>query len=267
MFDRTDDTIVAISSPPGISLRGIVRLSGPDALKWGQQLFEAHEGPPLTQSPGHRRHFGRVRLEGSATVPAEAWIFRAPASYTRQDMLELHLPGSPPVLTIIHDALTARGARPAEPGEFTARAYFSGALDLTRVEGVAALIHARNDSQLRASHALLTGTLSRRSIELRDRLADLLSVLEAQIDFVEESIEFVTTGQAGSVVGEVAAELDELLGAADSVERLEALPVVMLVGRPNAGKSTLFNRLTGVDRAIQSATAGTTRDVLSMPLM
>lgn len=266
MFDRIDDTIVAVSSPPGMSARGLIRLSGPDATRIAGRVFEADSEPALDQRPGHRRVPGRVRLDDDSSVPAEAYLFRAPASYTRQDIVELHTIGSPPLLALLLERLAACGARPAEPGEFTARAYFAGALDLTEVEGVAAMIHARSDAQLRASAALLHGRLSRRSIELRDRLADLLALLEAEIDFVEEAIEFASPAEVAGTVARAVEELDGLLRAAPELERLEVLPRVLLLGPPNAGKSSLFNRLTGVDRAIQSATAGTTRDVLGAPL-
>ncbi len=266
MFDRLDDTIVAISSPAGVSVRGMVRLSGSESTTLADEIFRADSGQLLRACPGGRRVFGEVHFAESGSVPAEAYVFRAPASYTRQDVVELYVPGCPPLLTMILDRLRRSGARPAEPGEFTARAFFSGALDLTRVEGVAALIHAHNDSQLRASEALLHGHLSRRTTALRDRLADLLALLEAQIDFAEEPIEFVSREQAMKTIVEVAGDLDTLIDGALSAERLAFLPEVILVGRANAGKSTLFNRLTGMDRAICSATEGTTRDVLHGPV-
>jgi len=266
MLDRLDDTIVAISSPVGTSLRGVIRLSGPRALSLAAAVFENNERETLSETGGHRRLFGHVRIDAAARVPAEAYVFRAPASYTRQDVLELHTVGSPPVLAMVLDLLTAQGARAAEPGEFTARAYFAGAMDLTRVEGVAAMIHARNDSQLRASQALLHGKLSQQTTAFRDRLADLLALIEAEIDFAEEPIDFISLAQLAQTVDEITDALGRLYEHAPAVERLDVLPEVLLVGRPNTGKSTLFNRLTGMDRAIQSATAGTTRDVISAPL-
>ncbi|MHC4441852.1 MAG: tRNA modification GTPase [Planctomycetota bacterium] len=266
MFDRLDDTIVAISSPTGVSVRGIIRISGPKAFRLAAHVFECDDNKPLTNASGHKCIGGRIKVDAAGTVPAEAYTFRAPSSYTRQDVVELHTIGSPPILAMILEQLTAQGARPAEPGEFTARAYFSGAMDLTRVEGVAAIINARNDSQLRASEALLHGKLSKRTTELRDRLADMLALVEAEIDFVEEPIEFISREEFLRTIDEAVDDLQTLLTNAPSVEGLEVLPRIMLVGPPNAGKSTLFNRLTGMDRVIQSATAGTTRDVISAPL-
>jgi tRNA modification GTPase len=266
MFERLDDTIAAISSPPGSGPRAIVRLSGPHAFDWADSLFAPDDGGRLIEAAGHLRLLGTVRLNDHSRVPAEAYTFRAPASYTRQDLVELHTVGSVPVMAILLEQLMQAGARVAEPGEFTARAFFTGALDLTAVEGVAATIHAQTDAQLRASTALLHGALSGRTREMREELTDLLALVEAQIDFSEEPIEFVSLSTASDLVQRITGELNDLLMHSDSVERLEALPRVVLAGLPNAGKSTLFNRLAGMDRAIQSAVAGTTRDVITAPL-
>ena len=266
MFDSLDDTIVAISSPAGFGQRGIIRLSGPDACVMASAVFRANDGARVEASTGHRRWFGRIQLTADASVPGEAYVFRAPASSTRQDVVELHLVSAPPVLGMIQDALCARGARPASPGEFTARAFFNGAIDLTQAEAVAGVIHAQSDAQLRASTAMLHGRISQRVVALREELAGLLALLEAEIDFVEESIEFISVATLESKLTALAESIAATLDNSVSTERLETLPQVLLFGRANAGKSTLFNQLTGIDRAIASAVAGTTRDLLKAPM-
>lgn len=266
MFDRLDDTIAAISSPPGVGIRGIVRLSGPRAFELAGSMVSLSDGGSLIELAGHQRRTGRLRLDEQASVPVEVYAFRAPASYTRQDLIELHTVGAPPVLALALERLAEGGARLAQPGEFTGRAFLGGAMDLTGVEGVAAVIHAQTDAQLRASEALLHGALSRRTRVMREELADLLARIEAEIDFADEPVEFVAPSEVLEVVSRIGGELQELLNRSSSAERLEVLPRVVLVGLPNAGKSTLFNRLTGIDRAIQSALAGTTRDVITAPL-
>jgi len=222
MFDQLDDTIVAISSRRRRRARHH-SLERPDAFQIASRVFVADSAASLQLAEGYRRIFGWVRLDGEATLPAEAYTFRAPASYTRQDIVELHTMGSPPVLSILLDALVEKGARLAQAGEFTARAYFNGALDLTAVEGVAGVIHARSDSQLRASEALLHGKLSRRTTALREELADLLALLEVDIDFVEESIEFVSRDRVCAILETVRSEVAGLLEHSPSVERLGVL--------------------------------------------
>jgi tRNA modification GTPase len=269
MFNLLDDTIAAISSAIGHSPRGIVRLCGGDAVRIAEELFRPDEGPRLGDRPGHSCCLGRLRLlppDPAPSVPGEAYLFRAPRSYTQQDIVELHTLGSPPVLSMVLQYCFAHGARLAEPGEFTARAYFSGQLDLSEVEGVATLIHAQSDAQLRAGERLLHGRLSARAADLQDRLSDVLAMVEADIDFAEEPIDFITPPELRRRLTDIVGDIHNLLTSSLSSERIETLPRLMLLGPANVGKSSLLNRLSGLDRAICSPLPGTTRDVLTAPL-
>ena len=275
-----DDTIVAVSSPPGPAVRGIVRLSGPEAMNIAEGLFESADGvatavplgapsPPgvgegsTPPSPSHVE--GRIAV-GRSELPAAMYVFRAPRSYTRQDVVEIHLIGAPAILGMVMEACMAAGARRAEPGEFTARAYLAGAFDLSQVHGIAGMIAARSDLQLRAAERLLHGALSEKANQAREELADLLSLVEGALDFADEPIEFITPIELRSRLGGVLATLESTAAAGLRAERWGQLPRVMLVGPPNVGKSSLLNRLTGMDRAICAPIAGTTRDVLSAPM-
>jgi tRNA modification GTPase len=262
-----DDTIVAISSAAGAAARGIVRLSGPEAIRMADRVFVAR--PPeriLSMVNESRAVWGDVCVGSMWRVPGFALVFVAPRSYTRQDVVELHLIGAPAVLGMVVEGCLAAGARRAEPGEFTLRAFLNGAMDLSQAYGVAGMIAARSDEQLRAAERLLHGELSRVAADARESLDDLLSLVEGAMDFADEPIEFIKPAELRLRLDELRAGLAETAAAGARAERWERLPRVVLTGRPNAGKSSLLNRLTGLDRAICSAMAGTTRDVLSAPL-
>ena len=266
VIDRLNDTIVAISSAPGHSAVGLVRLSGPDALAIASQMAELPAGQSLALGRAAARFAGEILIGETLSVPAALYLFFAPRSYTRQDVVEIHTAGSPSVLELVRRRAISFGAVPAEPGEFTARAFLNGAMDLAKAEAVAAVIRAQTDAQLRASRRMMDGALARRIKAIRDELAELLGLVEADIDFAEEPIEFITPVLLRERLNTVVGKLSALSSSAALIERFDVLPHVLLFGPPNAGKSSLMNRLSGTSRAICAAAAGTTRDVLSAPI-
>lgn len=266
MLDRLDETIVAVSSAPGRGHLGILRLTGPRAIEIVEAVASLTGCRRLSDAPGWTRSRGEVLLDADARVPADFLIFRAPRSYTRQDLIEIHTIGSPPLLELIRKRALQLGARPAQPGEFTARAFLNGRIDLASAEAVAGVIRARSDAQLRAARRMMDGTLADRLRDARDELGELLALVEADIDFAEEPIEFITPAELVNRLNKVRAQLFVLTDRGVSVERIENLPRILLLGPPNAGKSTLMNRLSGTDRAICAAVAGTTRDILAAPV-
>jgi tRNA modification GTPase len=254
---QIDDTIVAISSAAAPGPRIIVRASGPDVLQIAGPLFQ---GKNITQGPSAQRRI--ICLSEEIQFPAWVWRFISPRSYTGQDLLEFHIPGNPLLARMLLEKLVKLGARPADPGEFTARAYFNGKLDLTQAEGVAASISASSARELDAARQLMAGELSRRLTPIMDMLVETISLVEAGIDFSEEDIEFLSRGQISVRLQTARKVLEKLLSESGRFEALSHEPTIVLAGRPNAGKSTLVNSLCGQNRSIVSPQAGTTRDAL-----
>jgi tRNA modification GTPase len=259
-------TIIAVASPPGPAPRGLIRASGPGAFPL-LALGGLGDGASWR---GMRR--GRLRL-GAAEVPVLTLGFCAPRSYTGEDTLELQAPGNPMLLERVIDSLLTAGrargiqARRAGPGEFTARAFFNGRIELAAAEGVAALIAARSDAELAAARTLCDGRVGATFRRLADELAATLALVEAGVDFSDqESVVPITAPQLRLRLQDLCHAIDGHLARAVGIEQLQAAPRVVLWGRPNAGKSTLFNALLGRDRAVVSPLPGTTRDALWEPL-
>jgi tRNA modification GTPase len=254
----TGDTIVAISSATGPAARMIVRLSGPDAVRFATSIA------PSIATPSHATAM-RVTLAFAGLQVPGAWLysFTAPRSSTGEDVVELHLPGNALLAKLLVNHFLAGGARAADPGEFTARAYFNGKLDLTAAEGVAAAVSARSDAELTAARQLLAGELANRVRPIIDTVAETLALLEVGIDFSDEDVTFLSPSEVEERLAAATCQIASLTTDAARIEPLSHEPTVVLVGCPNAGKSTLLNALAGRERAVVSPVAGTTRDVIS----
>ena len=263
MTAHPDDTIVALSSAAGPGARAIVRLSGPNARAVVGAVFSASGEGMATR----RLTPGSLRLSGvHSPLPATLYFFPAPNTYTGQDLAELHTVSSPPLVERLIADLLAAGARPAQPGEFTLRAFLAGKKDLPQAEAVLAVIEAGTDDQLTDALAQLAGGVTQPLNALRDDLLNLLADVEAALDFVDEDIEFVTKTATLNRIAAGMARLTNLRRQLDDRTVSGRTFRVALVGEPNAGKSSLFNALVGDDAAIVSPTAGTTRDYLTARL-
>jgi tRNA modification GTPase len=290
----TSATILAVASPPGRSLRGIVRISGAQTF----ELLEPHIEVGTAQTgvarasdslplEGHDRprankfalatrarvaHRARLRVR-DLDLPCLAVVFASPGSYTGEDAVEIQLPGNPVLLERVVDDLIESGrdrgleSRRAEAGEFTARAFLSGKMSLTQAEGVAAIIAAQSDAQLRAGRLLAGGALGGLARTLADEVAGALALVEAGIDFTDqEDVVAIGPRELHERLVPLRERIQKVLVRSVGSEQLEALPWVVLTGEPNTGKSTLFNALLGRTRAVVSEIAGTTRDVLAEPM-
>jgi tRNA modification GTPase len=255
-----EDTIAAVSTPFGEGAIAILRLGGPRAIAIAADIFRSRA--PVAELPSRVQHFGRIVDDAQVLDEVLLSIHRAPASYTGEDMVEIHCHGGILVTRRILDLLLARGARSADPGEFTRRAFLNGRMDLTQAEAVMDLIRAQTDLALRAATEQLEGRLGRHIMALRQSLLALLAHVEAHIDFPDEDIDPATGAILLARIDAAREQVSRLLSTAGQGRILREGLRTVIFGEPNAGKSSLLNRLLGYERAIVSHLPGTTRDTL-----
>ncbi len=261
MHLHLEDTIAAIATPVGVGAISIIRVSGPASIQTVEKIFKGKKG--LSDSNSHTIHYGKIAGEpGESIDDVLVSVFRNPHSYTGEDSVEISTHGNPLITEKIIKLLINEGVRPAEPGEFTRRAYLNGRIDLAQAEAVADVISARTEASLKGARNQLDGLLSQKVDSLRSMLINTSSLIELELDFAEEDIEFVGKSELSDKICYLINEIEQLLKTYSFGKIIRDGVAVALVGKPNVGKSSLLNYMLKESRAIVSEIPGTTRDVI-----
>jgi tRNA modification GTPase len=264
MASSLDDTIVALATPQGVSAIAVIRLSGQSAIDIVHRCFQ---GKDLRQQGSHTIHFGNFRDGDKVIDEILVSVFKAPNSFTKENTVEISCHGSPVIVKQIIKVLLREGARLAEPGEFTKRAFLSGRFDLAQAEAVADLIMAETDNARQAALNQMRGGFSREIQQLREELIHFASLIELELDFGEEDVEFAKRDDLKQLIVKIQSYLQSLIDSFDQGNAIRNGIPTVIAGKPNAGKSTLLNALLNEERAIVSEIPGTTRDSIEDDLM
>lgn len=262
MFKQTNDTVVAVSTAAARGAIAVVRLTGPDAVCIADQVFRPLSGKPLVSLKGYSAAYGEILSEGAVIDDGVATVFWAPKSYTGENMAEISCHGNPLLASLLLESCVKAGALPAGAGEFTKRAFLNGKMDLTRAEAVAELISAQGRGAARLALGKRSGALEQKIDVITATLTNLAAKLAVWVDYPDDEIMTVEHSEIHEIAIDAKAKLDDLIGGYSKAVMISQGVTAAIVGRPNAGKSTLMNLLCGSDRSIVSQYAGTTRDVV-----